>query len=910
MFELFANPLNLMIGGALISSPIIIHLINRMRYKRIRWAAMEFLLKSQKRNRRRLIIEQLILLALRCSLVALAGLLLARFLGASFAEFRPQNTVHLVLLDDRLSMSDQWKQEDGTKRNAFQAGKQLIEKEIAKNALLNRSAQRLVLLRLSELSHWADQQKKEASAEVTIPSVFDQRLSEDSLRDLSAVLAKLDECSQLHLDLYKGVEAAKTILGKHGTDQRVLYVVSDFRQRHWFEPEATLLLKDLESLASANVKVQLVDTADPKRSEHQKVPLHHDNLAVVDLRPESRVAAQNSLVQFKMAVANFGAGERKNVRVTVKVNGGEHAEASQTLPSVPPGKPTEATFLLTFGELGYNRITANLENEDYGIPGDNVRYTVLEVRKQVPVLVIDGDLSTGDKPGGDTFHLRTLLNAARGYEVVRGSVADLERPNLAQYASVYLLNVEKLNNKNQLEKLTEYVREGGGVAFFLGDRVQPRYYNDSLYADGKGVFPAVLANEPSRALNDEQRQEKLLQNLADPQPQVYVRDETHPIFENTEIAKYRDAFNFLTIARYFPVPRQRWNRDSSVQELMTLPNTRLVGDYEERTIRILEKLQGPIEDSKYVKYRPGLELHRKNIRDKLGGKSLAALATALRVLLIDGGIPGNPDRPSMKEFWEQTDPTIAKLREEIDRFRETVQLGDPLLVAKEFGKGRTVAVMTTAGLRWNDWAGGGPASFTYPMIMLEMQKYLSSLGSEGSLTVDTPRTFDLDGSRYESAMRWHYLPEAQAEDKSAGASQSGVETNGRLRFEFDQALKPGIYKFEFTQKGADAAGQPRTETRAFAFNVDTAGESDLRRASKTELERIAPTNVKLHAVGSGLGNDVSDHKNDLSETAWLYLLFLIILVAEQALAVHLSFHLKGNEAAPPAQAVRPTATAA
>jgi hypothetical protein len=909
MFELFANPLNMIIGGALISSPIIIHLINRMRFKRIRWAAMEFLLKSQKRNRRRLIIEQLILLAMRCSLVLLAGLLLARFLGATFAEFRPQNTIHLVLLDDRLSMTDQWKQEDGTKRNAFQAGKQLIEKEIAKNALLNRSAQRLMLLRLSELSHWTDQQKKDASAELVIPSDFDQRLSEDSLRDLSAVLAKMDECSQLHLDLHKGVEAAKTVLGKHGTDQRVLYVVSDFRQRHWFEPEATALLKDLESLASAGVKVNLVDTADPKRSEHQKVPLHHDNLAVVDLRPESRVAAQNSLVQFKVAVANFGAGERKNVRVTVKVNGGERAEASQTLPSVAPGKPTEATFLLTFDQLGFNRITANLENEEYGIPGDNVRYTVLEVRKQVPVLIIDGDLSGGDRPGGDTFHLRTLLNAARGFEVVRGSVSDLERPNLSQYASIYLLNVEKLNNKTQLDRLTEYVREGGGVGFFLGDRVQPRYYNESLYADGKGIFPAILATEPSRALTDEQRQDKLLQNLADPQPQVFVRDESHPVFENTEIAKYRDAFNFLSIERYFPVPRQRWNRDNRVQELMTLPNTRPVADYEDRAVQLLNNL--PIDDTKYAKFRPGLELHRKNIRDKLSGKSLYALSAAFNFLLKDTGIPGNPERPSLKEFWEQSEPAIAKLRLEIDRFREAVQLGDPFMIAKEYGKGRTVTVLSSAGTKWNNWAAGGPASFTYPMIMLETQKYLSSLGSEGSLTVDTPKAFDLDGSRYESAMRWRYLPEAAAADADkGGASQSGVETSGRLRFEFDKALKPGVYQFEFTPKSAEAAGQSRTETRAFAFNVDTANESDLRRASKTELERIAPAGVKLHYVGSGLGNDITDHKNDLSETAWLYLAFLVILVLEQALAVHLSFHLKGNEAAPPAQAVRPSATAA
>src|SRR5271157_1074321 len=111
MFEsLFLNPAALTVGGALISSPILIHLINRMRFKRVRWAAMEFLLKSQKRNRRRLIIEQLLLLLLRCLLIALAGLLVLRFVGFSLGMFSKQDTLHVVLLDDTLSMNDRWKQ--------------------------------------------------------------------------------------------------------------------------------------------------------------------------------------------------------------------------------------------------------------------------------------------------------------------------------------------------------------------------------------------------------------------------------------------------------------------------------------------------------------------------------------------------------------------------------------------------------------------------------------------------------------------------------------------------------------------------------------------------------------------------------------------------------------------------------
>src|SRR5438874_13685799 len=111
MIGLFLNPGFLLIAAALVSVPIIIHLINRMRFKRIRWAAMEFLLKAQKRTRRRLIIEQLLLLALRCLMIALVGLLVMRFIGCGETNLGGKPNLHLVLLDDTPSMTDQWKDE-------------------------------------------------------------------------------------------------------------------------------------------------------------------------------------------------------------------------------------------------------------------------------------------------------------------------------------------------------------------------------------------------------------------------------------------------------------------------------------------------------------------------------------------------------------------------------------------------------------------------------------------------------------------------------------------------------------------------------------------------------------------------------------------------------------------------------
>src|SRR5437899_10782451 len=114
--DICLHPWFMVAGGALVSSPIIIHLINRMRFKRIRWAAMEFLLKSQKRNRRKLIIEQMILLLLRILLVLLAAFLVARFL---YGAGTTRGATHLVVIDNTLSMHDRDK-EGGKDTIAFE----------------------------------------------------------------------------------------------------------------------------------------------------------------------------------------------------------------------------------------------------------------------------------------------------------------------------------------------------------------------------------------------------------------------------------------------------------------------------------------------------------------------------------------------------------------------------------------------------------------------------------------------------------------------------------------------------------------------------------------------------------------------------------------------------------------------
>ena len=106
MFTLL-NPL--LIWGALLGViPIIIHLLNRRRFRRVEWAPMRYLKLTIQRNRRRVQIEQWLLLLLRVALLVLLFVLLARplvrptglerWLGAG------GRVSHVLLIDDSLSM--------------------------------------------------------------------------------------------------------------------------------------------------------------------------------------------------------------------------------------------------------------------------------------------------------------------------------------------------------------------------------------------------------------------------------------------------------------------------------------------------------------------------------------------------------------------------------------------------------------------------------------------------------------------------------------------------------------------------------------------------------------------------------------------------------------------------------------
>jgi hypothetical protein len=130
-------------------------------------------------------------------------------------------------------------------------------------------------------------------------------------------------------------------------------------------------------------------------------------------------------------------------------------------------------------------------------------------------------------------------------------------------------------------------------------------------------------------------------------------------------------------------------------------------------------------------------------------------------------------------------------------------------------------------------------------------------------------------------------------------------------FTFHRTLEPGLYVTKLYVAGREK--EAPLFTWAHVFNVDTRKEGKLARASQDELESAVLREAgDAIAPVEGPNADIPGLVNrptDLSESPWFFLLFLGILVCEQALAVHLSFHLKGTEAELPSQVVHPHAKA-
>lgn len=90
-----------------VSIPIIIHLLNRRRYRTVQWAAMEFLLKASRESRGKKKLKYIIILTCRALAIAALIFAIARPLVGGFLGWGGSNIDTVILILDRSSSMEQ-----------------------------------------------------------------------------------------------------------------------------------------------------------------------------------------------------------------------------------------------------------------------------------------------------------------------------------------------------------------------------------------------------------------------------------------------------------------------------------------------------------------------------------------------------------------------------------------------------------------------------------------------------------------------------------------------------------------------------------------------------------------------------------------------------------------------------------
>ena len=554
MFENLFTPspqlwTGLIAGG--IALPILIHLINMMRHKKVKWAAMEFLLKSHRKNRSWVWIKQLLLLLSRIALLLLALFMLAqvgcendrvaRLLGG-------KQTHHYVLLDDSFSMGQQ-----DPKGQAFDRAVSMLSSVAARAK--NRQNQLFSLIpysRAEQIDALADDendstplalldsQQVDTNFDRTLESIKGQLQLSESTADSRAALAKVAQLVQNRKD-----------------ENAIVYLVSDFCERNWQQPEEVkTAILNIERTGAA---VELIDC-----SQSEAV-----NLAVTRLVAVGNVRAAETPLMMELTVKNCSATTAKKVQVQIEsweypaVGAASQAEdvapevtrlPTVFIDSIEPGESAGQAFPVFFNSVGQHTVIAKLENDSLAI--DNQRSCVVEIKKSADVLLVE------PLPGEYSADFSATLNPGDATGIATESVdesflRDCTIEQLNKFDTVFLLDVGKISETG-IKTLEQYVAEGGGVVFFLGPKTDPAFFTANLYRDGKGVFPIPLKRvfEVPERLDGE---------ASDIQPIE------HPVFAPANAVK--NSLLDLIQVRKIVVPPLEWTEqanDSAIEVLATV----------------------------------------------------------------------------------------------------------------------------------------------------------------------------------------------------------------------------------------------------------------------------------------------------------------------------------------------------
>lgn len=465
MLQFFLNPW-LLTGAAGIALPVIAHLLSRRRYDVVPWAAMQFLNPARK-TRRRLRLEELLLLLIRIGLVLLLVSAVARpWIPAGWLSgFQSSGSRTVVIVVDG---SNSMARSDGLNS-------------------LHQTAVRRVRDFLQTLS------PGDSTALIDARDL-PRAVVESPLQDQSLILEALDTLPPPAGagDLQAAIERATGILSRSSSASREIVIFTD-RHRAGWQPDDSAAWKRIDELLGFPAVKPRIWTMDVGR---HLTPLTQ-NIAIGQIELSREFTVPDFPLRLRTTVSSASKAE---VQIPVRLLAdGQPLASQQKSITVPAGGSATVEFEHSFRVEGTHTLTVEALTSTDAISTDNQAHVAVHVKSALPVLLVNGK-STVSNIAKATFFAQIAFEsggrmspwvASREVEAQAFAPADLQN-----VAVVALVDVGELPD-GMLSAVRDFVKTGGGLIVVCGEQTTPEFFR--RLAVDQQILPGVELLRPREA---------------------------------------------------------------------------------------------------------------------------------------------------------------------------------------------------------------------------------------------------------------------------------------------------------------------------------------------------------------------------------------------------------------------------
>ncbi len=498
----FLNPA-ILFGLLAASIPIIIHLLNLRKLKKIDFSTLQFLKELQKNKIRKIKIKQWLLLALRVLIILAIVTAFARptLVGVSIGgTTSAAKTTAVFILDDTFSMSvvDQ----NGSYFNQ------------AKEAIKN------ILTQFEEGDEFGLVFVSHQPNEIEMTSNLNKFKQEIDAAEISYASGKLNNA----------IIKAAQLIGEAQNFNKEIYLLTDFQKGRLANENEIISLKE-----------QLGEQVRLYAFNYSGKEVF--NFGIDELKINTQIFEKYKPIKFDAVVKNYSDRAKDNLVVSLFINGERLAQQSINL---NPGESKTANLEATAKTFGYNEALVEIEEDD--VLEDNKRFTSFYIPEKISVLILADNTS-------DTKLVEAALKSVSEKGYFDLTVRKIDQISGAQLNNVQVMILTSSNFISSREKLNQFLSSGKGIVIFPSSEVNPTGFINSLSAIGISSAGGFVKSEKGQSFHfgETDFNHPIFENIFMDEkkkqvesPEIYSYIRINPGGKGKSVIKLEDESSFLS----------------------------------------------------------------------------------------------------------------------------------------------------------------------------------------------------------------------------------------------------------------------------------------------------------------------------------------------------------------------------